>query len=331
MLPNSNGAVVTILGLMTAGRVPADDQLHQPGPATCWAACKAAEIKHIVTSRVFVEKGRLDKPGGGASPACGRSSTLEGRAHKPSRAGDKIRAPAELAKTAGATQGRTTGPRFLFTSGSEGRAERRRAPPTATSWRTPRRPRRAIRLSAARTRSFQRAAGVPTRSGSRSVSCFRLVVRRADLSLIRRRCITATVAELVYGVNATILFGTDTFLNGYSRVAHALRFPLACATSWPGAEAGEGNRPVRPTWRNSGCASWKDMASLETRGRCWRSTTPMFKQVSAPSDASCPGMEGAARQGRGVSTDGGTPGGARSQRPCSATCGQKKPGVARAA
>jgi acyl-[acyl-carrier-protein]-phospholipid O-acyltransferase/long-chain-fatty-acid--[acyl-carrier-protein] ligase len=30
-----------------------------------------------------------------------------------------------------------------------------------------------------------------------------------------------TVAELVYGVNATIMFGTDTFLNGYARVAHA--------------------------------------------------------------------------------------------------------------
>lgn len=33
-----------------------------------------------------------------------------------------------------------------------------------------------------------------------------------------------TVAELVYGANATILFGTDTFLRGYTRVAYPLDF-----------------------------------------------------------------------------------------------------------
>ena len=43
-----------------------------------------------------------------------------------------------------------------------------------------------------------------------------------------------TVSELIYGVNATIMFGTDTFLNGYARVAHpydfrSLRYILAGA------------------------------------------------------------------------------------------------------
>ena len=32
------------------------------------------------------------------------------------------------------------------------------------------------------------------------------------------------VPELIYGVNATIVFGTDTFLNGYARAAHAYDF-----------------------------------------------------------------------------------------------------------
>ena len=43
-----------------------------------------------------------------------------------------------------------------------------------------------------------------------------------------------TVAELIYAVNATIMFGTDTFLSGYARVAHpydfrSLRYILAGA------------------------------------------------------------------------------------------------------
>jgi len=33
-----------------------------------------------------------------------------------------------------------------------------------------------------------------------------------------------TVSELIYGVNATIMFGTDTFLAGYARVAHPYDF-----------------------------------------------------------------------------------------------------------
>jgi acyl-[acyl-carrier-protein]-phospholipid O-acyltransferase/long-chain-fatty-acid--[acyl-carrier-protein] ligase len=33
-----------------------------------------------------------------------------------------------------------------------------------------------------------------------------------------------TVPELIYAVNATIMFGTDTFLNGYARSAHAYDF-----------------------------------------------------------------------------------------------------------
>ena len=43
-----------------------------------------------------------------------------------------------------------------------------------------------------------------------------------------------TIPELIYGINATIIFGTDTFLNGYARAAHpydfrSLRYILAGA------------------------------------------------------------------------------------------------------
>src|SRR5262249_10908600 len=58
MLPNANAAVVTVLGLISAGRVPAMINFTA-GATNVQAACKAAEITTIVTSRSFVEKGRL--------------------------------------------------------------------------------------------------------------------------------------------------------------------------------------------------------------------------------------------------------------------------------
>src|SRR5262249_24954444 len=58
MLPNANGAVVTVLGLMTAGRVPAMINFTA-GATNILAACKAARIDIIVTPRLFGEKGKL--------------------------------------------------------------------------------------------------------------------------------------------------------------------------------------------------------------------------------------------------------------------------------
>ena len=59
MLPNANGAVVTTFGLMSAGRVPAMINFTA-GAANILAACKAAQVKTIVTSRAFIERGKLD-------------------------------------------------------------------------------------------------------------------------------------------------------------------------------------------------------------------------------------------------------------------------------
>ena len=60
MLPTSNGAVVTLLALMSGGRVPAMLNFTS-GAANILGACRAAEIDTVVTARAFVEKARLDK------------------------------------------------------------------------------------------------------------------------------------------------------------------------------------------------------------------------------------------------------------------------------
>jgi len=60
MLPNANGAAATILAVMTAGRVPAMINFTS-GVMNIRGGCQAANIRHIVTSRVFVEKAHLEK------------------------------------------------------------------------------------------------------------------------------------------------------------------------------------------------------------------------------------------------------------------------------
>ena len=103
--------------------------------------------------------------------------------------------------------------------------------PTATCWRTPRRPPPAS-TSAARTRCST-CCRCSTRSGSRSALMLPLV-SGVPIYLYPSPLHYRTVSELIYGVNATIMFGTDTFLNGYARVAHpydfrSLRYILAGA------------------------------------------------------------------------------------------------------
>src|SRR6202012_136869 len=58
MRPNANGAAGPSLALMSAGRIPAMINFP-PGPANVRNACRAARIKTILTSRTFIDKGRL--------------------------------------------------------------------------------------------------------------------------------------------------------------------------------------------------------------------------------------------------------------------------------
>jgi acyl-[acyl-carrier-protein]-phospholipid O-acyltransferase/long-chain-fatty-acid--[acyl-carrier-protein] ligase len=58
MLPTSTGAALTLLGLMSAGRIPAMINFTA-GARNILAACSAAGITTILTSRAFIEKAQL--------------------------------------------------------------------------------------------------------------------------------------------------------------------------------------------------------------------------------------------------------------------------------
>ena len=148
MLPNANGAAATILAAMSAGRVPAMINFTA-GAANILAACKAAEIATIVTSRGFVEKAKLE-PLAGALAETVRDRLSRGRPGRHRHPRQAAR-PRRVQEAARAARPRTTRPR---SSSPRARKACRRAScsPTATCWRTPRRRRRGS-ISAAPTRS----------------------------------------------------------------------------------------------------------------------------------------------------------------------------------
>src|SRR5262245_41085222 len=216
LLPTANGAAVTLLALMSAGRVPAMINFTA-GAANIRAACRAAVIDTIVTSKAFIEKGRLE-------PLIDALKTdLQIIYLEDVRAtvtlGDKVRgfghAHEPLVKR------RADDPAvILFTSGTEG---------TPKGVVLTNRNLLANAAQAAARIDFGRRDKVfnvlPVfHSFGLTVGLVLPLVSGVRVYLYPSPLHYRIVPELVYASNATILFGTDTFLSGYARAAHAYDF-----------------------------------------------------------------------------------------------------------
>jgi acyl-[acyl-carrier-protein]-phospholipid O-acyltransferase / long-chain-fatty-acid--[acyl-carrier-protein] ligase len=226
MLPTSNGGVVTLLAVMSAGRVPAMINFTA-GAANILAACRAADLDTILTSRAFVEKGRLDNLVGELSkqvrivyledirPTITFLDKLRGALHwkKPL----VPRKPDDWAA-------------ILFTSGSEGTpkgvvlSHRNMLANVAQA---------AARIDFGREDKLFNVLPIFHSFGLTAGTVLPLV-SGVSTYLYPSPLHYRTVPELVYGTCATVLFGTDTFLNGYARAANpydfrSLRYVLAGA------------------------------------------------------------------------------------------------------
>jgi acyl-[acyl-carrier-protein]-phospholipid O-acyltransferase/long-chain-fatty-acid--[acyl-carrier-protein] ligase len=226
MLPNANGAVATILALMSAGRVPAMINFTA-GATNILAGCKAAQLDAIITSRSFVEKGRLIPLVTALSQSV-RIIYLEDIRTEVTFA-DKIRGLLTANKPLVARHPDDWAA-ILFTSGSEGvpkgvvLSHRNMLANAAQA---------AARIDFGCQDKVFNVLPV-FHSFGLTVGVMLPLVSGVPIFLYPSPLHYRTVAELIYGVNATIMFGTDTFLNGYARVAHpydfrSLRYVLAGA------------------------------------------------------------------------------------------------------
>jgi acyl-[acyl-carrier-protein]-phospholipid O-acyltransferase / long-chain-fatty-acid--[acyl-carrier-protein] ligase len=216
MLPNANGAAVTFMALQAAGRVPAMLNFTA-GPNNLIAACETANIGLVLTSRAFVDKGNL-APLVEALATVARIVWLEDVRESATRT-EKLRA----ALTAGRAlaQRQADDPAVvLFTSGSEGVPK-------------------GVALSHANI--LANVAQIDARFDMtmtdvvfNPLPIFHAFGLTGGLLLglvgVMRVYLYPTplhyrqIPELIYGNNATVLMGTDTFLAGYARSANAYDF-----------------------------------------------------------------------------------------------------------
>jgi acyl-[acyl-carrier-protein]-phospholipid O-acyltransferase / long-chain-fatty-acid--[acyl-carrier-protein] ligase len=216
MLPNTNGAAATLLGMMSAGRVPAMINFTA-GATNILAACTAAAVTTIVTSRGFVERARLEKLVDTLATAV-RIVYLEDLRETVSLA-DKVRALLRYRRPL-VPHNADEPAAILFTSGSEGTpkgvvlSHRNMLCNAAQA---------AARIDFGRTDKVFNTLPVFHAFGL-TVGLVLPLVSGVPVFLYPSPLHYRVVPELVYGANATILFGTDTFLSGYARAAHPYDF-----------------------------------------------------------------------------------------------------------
>lgn len=216
MLPNANGAAATLLGVMTAGKVPAMLNFTAGGQ-NILAACRAAEVKHVLTSRAFVTQAKL----GPLVEELEKQVKLVWLDDLRNEVGLMDKLFGFLRRSRPLVRRQPEDPAvILFTSGSEG---------------TP----KGVVLSNRNilSNAAQAAARIDFHTGDKVFNILPVfhsfgltagtvlpLVSGVPVYFYPSPLHYRIVPELIYVSNATIIFGTDTFLNGYSRTAHPYDF-----------------------------------------------------------------------------------------------------------
>ncbi len=238
LLPNSIAAVCTFFGLSAYERVPVMLNFSV-GAANMVSMCKTAVVKKVITSRLFIKNAKMENVAEALEKVGFQVVYLEDL-RKEIGLWDKINAYLRYKiKRVPHKKGGNKKAVILFTSGSEG------AP-------------KAVVLTHANILSnIKQMSSIETinisdtlfnalpmfHSFGLTVGTLFPLLEGAKLFLYPSPLHYRVVAEIVYEIGATIMFGTDTFFRGYGKIAHPFDFHNI-RFMFGGAEA------VKPDTRN---------------------------------------------------------------------------------
>ncbi len=219
MLPNMVGTSVTFFALHALRITPAMLNFSA-GPAQVLSACKTALLKTVITSRRFIEMGKMDATVTALAAEGIKFVYLEDLRNEVGLADKLYGLAASRISSFLPKDDVNNAAVILFTSGSEGNPK-------------------GVVLSHRNIRSNIQQVGSRIDFGPRDIvfNCLPMFhsfgltggTLLPILSGIRAFYYPSPlhyriVPELIYDTNATILFGTDTFLSGYARFAHPYDF-----------------------------------------------------------------------------------------------------------
>ncbi len=240
LMPNATATVALMLGLSMGRRVPAMLN-YTAGRDGLQAACTAAQIKTVITSRMFIEKAQLQ---GVIDQLQGLNLVFAEDLRESIGLGDKLAVLLQSKlgrRVLDKAQSAADAAVILFTSGSEGRPKG-----VVHSHRSLLSNIAQIRAVADFTPQDKFMVALPL-FHSFGLTCGALmpVVSGCRAFYYPSPLHYRVIPEVVYDRNCTVLFGTSTFLGNYARFAHAYDF---ARLRYVVAGAEKLNETVRETW-----------------------------------------------------------------------------------